>query len=163
MTPPPDSACAGCIQRRDFVRDAACMLLALGIGGATAPRALAAMQRDPSRPEERRYPVPATDGVAIDAESSVIVARAGGKVYAFSLACPHQNTALRWDAGDAQFRCPKHKSRYRPDGSFIEGRATRAMDRHAVRRDGTVIVVDLDTLYERDKQPAEWDAAFVSP
>jgi Rieske Fe-S protein len=82
-------------------------------------------------------------------------------VIAFSLACPHQNTALRWDAGNRRFQCPKHKSRYKPDGVFIEGRATRGMDRFAVRRDGDTIVVNLDALYREDENAAQWAAAFV--
>jgi len=110
---------------------------------------------------EKRYPVPATDGVSIDKDNEVIVARAGGKVFAFALACPHQNTALRWNADDHQFQCPKHKSRYRDDGTFIEGRATRNMDRLAIRRDGAVIVVDVDALIQEDEHPKEWAAAFV--
>ena len=28
-------------------------------------------------------------------------------------------TALKWAPRDAQFQCPKHHSKYRPDGSFI--------------------------------------------
>ena len=59
---------------------------------------------------DKRYPVPVEDGVSIDKDNSVIIARASGKIYAFSLGCPHQNTALRWDADDHQFMCPKHKS-----------------------------------------------------
>ena len=54
-----------------------------------------------------------------------------GVVYAFNLSCPHQNTALKWQPDDQRFQCPKHKSRYQPDGTFISGRATRGMDRLA--------------------------------
>ena len=116
--------------------------------------------RDPAR-AEKRYAIPAGDGVAIDRDNSIIVARAGNRVFAFSLSCPHQNTALRWSAEDREFQCPKHKSHYRADGGFIEGRATRDMDRMAIRRDGAVIVVDVDLLYQADEHPAEWAAAVV--
>jgi len=111
--------------------------------------------------QERAYAIPAADGVEIDKDEQVIVARASGMLFAFSLACPHQNTALRWMEADNRFQCPKHKSKYRPDGSFIEGRATRGMDRFAVRRDNDKVVVDLDKLYREDKDAAEWKAAFV--
>ena len=80
----------------------------------------------------------------------------------FNLSCPHQNTALRWYPEDQQFRCPKHHSRYRPDGVFISGRATRSMDRLGVRREGDTIVADLDSFYRQDKDPTEWAAAFVA-
>jgi len=49
----------------------------------------------------------------------------------------------------------------RPDGTFIDGRATRNMDRLAIRRAGAELVVDVDTLYQADDNPKEWAAAFV--
>jgi Rieske Fe-S protein len=144
--------CNGCeigdaMERRDFLRS----LLAMGavFVSGVGPRA------------EKTYPIPAADGVSIDKDESVIVARFEGKAYAFSLACPHQNTALRWDASKQRFQCPKHRSRYQPDGVFIDGRATRGLDRFAVKRTDESLVVNLDALYEQDKHPAEWAAAFV--
>jgi Rieske Fe-S protein len=118
--------------------------------------------RTGDRAGEKRYPIPDADGVSIDRDNSVIIARAAGKVYAFALSCPHQNTALRWNGDDREFQCPKHKSRYRPDGTFIEGRATRAMDRLPVKRDGAVVVVDIDVAYRQDEQLKEWGEASVS-
>jgi nitrite reductase/ring-hydroxylating ferredoxin subunit len=130
---------------------------------AASLRAIGPLPAAPGdRRDEKRYPVPGTDGVSIDKDNEVIVARANGKVYAFALACPHQNTALRWNGDDHQFQCPKHKSRYRDDGTFIEGRATRNMDRLAIRRDGAAIVVDVDALIQEDEHPKEWAAAFVA-
>ena len=183
MTTPSDGAeCGGCtlhdvlgapaaIQRRDFLRAGTMALASLGLLGAGArvadalpvigdARVLASRSGD--RHEEKRYAVPASDGVAIDKDNSVIVARAAGRIYAFSLACPHQNTALRWEADDRQFTCPKHKSHYKADGTFIEGRATRDMDRLAVRKDGQALVVDVDTLYQQDLNQAQWTAAFIT-
>jgi Rieske Fe-S protein len=170
--------CGGCplhdgaasIERREFLRIAGLALASLGMLGVGAADAAAMSVRAVSalgarvgdRAEEKRYPIPATDGVSIDRDNSVIIARAAGKLYAFSLACPHQNTALRWSADDQQFQCPKHKSRYKPDGTFIEGRATRDMDRLAVRRDGTFVLVDVDKLYQQDENAAQWSAAFVA-
>jgi len=159
------------MERRAFLRVAAGAALASfgALGLATAEAfALpvvpigALPSRAGERAEEKRYPIPAADGVSIDRDNSVIVARAAGRVYAFSLSCPHQNTALRWNDGDHEFQCPKHKSRYRPDGTFIEGRATRAMDRLAVKKDGATLVVDIDVAFEQDKQAKEWGEAFVT-
>ena len=112
---------------------------------------------------EKSYPIPATDGVQIDKDQDVIIARTQGKVFAFNLACPHQNTAIRWDAGKTRFQCPKHKSIYTPEGVFVEGRATRGLDRFAVRKDGNSIVVNLDSLFEQDKDAEKWSKAFVAP
>ncbi|MFL5607471.1 MAG: ubiquinol-cytochrome c reductase iron-sulfur subunit [Gemmatimonadaceae bacterium] len=157
-------------ERREFLRAAGLALASLsmlGIGADTAAalpirvmRALGARQGD--RSVEKRYPIPAVDVVSIDRDNAVIVVRAARKVYAFALSCPHQNTPLRWDADDRQFHCPKHKSRYQVDGTFIEGRSTRDMDRLAVRRDRGELVVDVDTLYQQDLNTAQWTAAFIS-
>ena len=92
----------------------------------------------------------------------MIIFRLQGKAYAFNLSCPHQNTALRWHPEDGQFQCPKHHSRYTPAGVFISGRATRSMDRFAVRRDGTTMAVDLDRLFRQDEDAADWEAAFLT-
>jgi len=111
---------------------------------------------------EKRYPVPAADGVTIDADAQVILVRSQQSVYAFALACPHQNTALRWRADDQRFQCPKHESKYKPDGTFISGRATRNMDRLPIKRAGDAVIVDVDVAYKSDAQPAEWAAAKVA-
>ena len=108
------------------------------------------------------YAVPAADGALVDKSNEVIVVRWQDAVYAFALSCPHQNQALRWVEKDGRFQCPKHKSRYSPDGVFQSGRATRGMDRYSLRREGDQIVVDVATLHEQTADPAAWDAAKVS-
>jgi nitrite reductase/ring-hydroxylating ferredoxin subunit len=164
--------CTGCPidpDRREFLRSLSAAVTSLALLGllprdadAASLRAITALpSARHDRRDEKRYPMPTADGVSIDKDNEVIVARANGKLYAFALACPHQNTALRWNADDHQFQCPKHKSRYRDDGTFIEGRATRNMDRLTVRREGATLVVDVDALIQQDEHPTEWAAAFV--
>jgi Rieske Fe-S protein len=113
-------------------------------------------------PSQKSFPLPAADGVSIDKGSGVILVRYQGKVIAFNLACPHENTALRWKPSTGKFECPKHNSRYTPEGKFIDGRATRNMDRLALTRDGNNVVVDLSKMIKSDEKPAEWAAAVVS-
>ena len=160
-----DDGCAGCaLGRRAFLRGAAASLVAVAATLGAPAAALAAARPAPPprrRGETRAYPIPADDGATIDRESEVILVRWQGSVYAFALACPHQRTALRWQEDDARFQCPKHKSRYRPDGAFIEGRATRGMDRFAVRREADSVVVDLARLLKQTDDAAAWDAAVV--
>ena len=168
---PPDDRhpCAGCaltrVPRRDFLRDAAAqVLLSLAAMSATARQVAAlpiAVTSGTGSRADKAYPLPAADGVAIDREESVIIARFDSRAYAFSLACPHQSTAIRWDGRNGRFQCPKHKSRYRTDGTFIEGRATRGLDRFAIRRDGERLLVNLDALYREDRDAAQWAAAFI--
>jgi nitrite reductase/ring-hydroxylating ferredoxin subunit len=108
------------------------------------------------------YAIPEADGAHIDSDNDVILVRWEHAVYAFNLSCPHQNTALRWNNADHRFQCPRHKSKYRPNGEFIEGRATRGMDRLAIKRDGANVVVDLDVMFKQDVDPAGWNAAVVA-
>ncbi|HET7459753.1 MAG TPA: Rieske (2Fe-2S) protein [Longimicrobium sp.] len=159
--------CAGCGGRREFLREAAAtaaaLLVSLGAGRAQAQgMALRAIQALSARADEATYALPAADGVSIDREREVIVARWHRRVYAFALSCPHQHTMLRWQEHEGRFQCPKHHSRYTPDGTFISGRATRGMDRYAVRRTGNALVVDLDHLHKQTDDRAAWDAAFVA-
>src|SRR5690349_2145869 len=145
--------CSGCAldpDRRAFLRASAAAvaaaLLGLGARRADAMAPLAFTRTIAARGQTKLYPIPAVDGAQIDKDNEVIVTRWQGSVYAFALSCPHQNTALKWLDHDQRFQCPKHKSKYRPDGSFIEGRATRGMDRFSVKREGNAIAVDLDHL-----------------
>lgn len=156
--------CGGCdIGRRAFLRDAAVAAAVLATIGSTASampvRMIGAIS---SSRAEVKYAIPAKDGVSIDKDKEVILARNGKNVYAFALACPHQNTALRWNEGEHRFQCPKHKSLYSADGVYQSGRATRSMDRFAVAKDGANIVVNLDKLYEEDQDGAAWKAASIT-
>jgi Rieske Fe-S protein len=108
-----------------------------------------------------RYALPAADGVSIDKTNEVILCRAGNEIYAFALSCPHENTALKAMSKNAGFQCSRHKSKYKPDGTFVSGRATRNMDRLQITRDGAQVVVDPDVFFESDAEPAKWAAAVV--
>ncbi len=109
------------------------------------------------------YPLPAEDGVSIDPENEVILVRSEKQIYAFALSCPHENTALRWRPQDQRFQCPKHASKYSPDGSYLSGRTTRNMDRFAIRREDQKVVVSLTKLFRSDQQKAEWESAVIMP
>lgn len=144
--------CGGCeLSRRSFLWGT------LVLAGLPLAR-LAALSRNG---EDHVYAMPAQDGAAIDRENQIILVRYQSHVYAFSLSCPHQNTALRWIEADQRFQCPKHHSKYQPDGVFISGRATRGMDRHAIRRDGDTVVVSLDVVFRDDVDHAGWLAASI--
>jgi nitrite reductase/ring-hydroxylating ferredoxin subunit len=162
------SSCEGCAKsRREFLGRislgvlATAVSLELGASGADAfPITFA--EGTQVAANQRSYPIPATDGATIDKTDEVIVARVHQQVFAFNLACPHENTALRWRAEDVRFQCPRHGSKYQPDGTFISGRATRNMDRFAVQRSGDTIVVDLNRLFRSDQQAAQWASAVVA-
>ena len=165
---PAEDGCTDCktAGRRQFLLEAlragAVALAVVGIAPTADAMPLRWISALSSPLKDKLYPIPASDGVQIDKENEVILSRVGKQVYAFVLACPHQNTALRWEAEDARFQCPKHKSRYRADGTYIEGRATRSMDRYAVKLAGNAIVVDLDKVFQEDMDKAAWQQSFVA-
>lgn len=135
----------------------------LGLGArrtraSVIPRLLTSTSR---RPGMLSYPVPASEGVSIDRQEQIIVVRADGRLYAFYLSCPHQHTALHWIEKHQQFECPKHHSKYRPDGEFISGRATRSMDRYAVEVSDGQLMVDTTRLFRQDQDPEGWSAAYA--
>ena len=170
-TPPADCAGDCLLSRRDALRRTAGAVLGALLASGIAPAAAQALAAVPTLIEGRRlagrnvkrYPVPAADGVQIDKDAEVILVRRGPHVWAFNLSCPHQNTALRWVEDDGgRFQCPKHKSKYQADGTYISGRATRNMDRLGIAKAGEEIEVDLDVMFKQDKQPTEWAAAQVT-
>jgi len=161
--------CAGCdlgSDRREFLRKVAGIVA--GVAGALeiSPVRAAALSVGfasgrSARAEEVTYPIPGQDGVTIDKDREVILARYQQSVYAFSLSCPHQKTPLRWQEEDHRFRCLKHKSRFQPDGIFVDGRATRGMDRYGISRKGDNVVADLGKLYKEDENREGWLSAVV--
>jgi Rieske Fe-S protein len=164
---PPCTECLIAPDRRAFLRDATLAVLAAMATLGASPGTVAAQALDfgsavAERGDERTYAIPAADGATIDRDNEVILVRWQGWVYAFNLACPHKNTALRWLGPEQRFQCPKHKSKYRPDGSFIEGKATRGMDRFSLRRQGDTVVVDLGALHKQDEDGAGWAAARLA-
>ena len=161
--------CAGCaLTRRQALGRALAALATAFLADGLAPRHVAALTTHvtgtagrPTGAAVKAFAMPSEDGVQFAKDDELILVRYQGRVYAFALSCPHQNTALRW-VDEGRFQCPKHKSKYQPDGTFISGRATRNMDRYAIRHTGAEVEVDFDVLYKNDKQPTEWAAAFVT-
>ena len=170
-SPQSDAECGDCAldrtaNRRDFLREAAAtaagLLVMLGarpVDAAHAPlRFVSALGVSAG---QVRYPLPAHDGVEFDTAHDVILVRHQQAVYAFARACPHQRVALRWQETEGRFQCPKHKSRYQADGTFISGRATRHMDRLPLAAIGGELSVTTDAPIRFDRDPEAWTAAVV--
>jgi len=163
----PASACAGCSAstRRDFLRDAAAAAAALFCVTGASPSDLAALPIRHARGHrgagEVSYPLPAADGATVDRDNEVILVRWQSSVYAFALSCPHQRTMLKWLPKEQRFQCPKHKSKYQPNGVFISGRATRGMDRYPLRIQGTDVRVNVERAFKEDTDPSAWTAAVA--
>ncbi len=160
--------CSDCplADRRHFIAEVARLLSGAAVAAGLWPKSGTAMPIVFEEPLLRSgdivvYPIPQAEGATIDRTAQVILVRHGQSVFAFRRTCPHQNTALRWRERDGRFQCPKHKSRYTPDGNFISGRATRGMDRFPVSRDGGNVVVDTSRYFKQDEDPAGWESARV--
>ena len=165
------SPCDGCalVARRDFLREAgaAAVTILIALGAAPARAAAAPIEFVSALSggrQNKAYAIPSADGTQIDKDNGTMITRWQGKAYVFSLACPHQNTMLRWSDKDREFQCPKHHSRFEATGTYIpdSGRATRGLDRFAVHKDGNNVVANLDMLYQQDEDEAAWNAAFVT-
>lgn len=146
---PEDCSACPLFDRRGFLRTAAFLALPVVTGLRLTS-------------EEKSFPIPTTDGAQLDKDLDLILSRTEGKMFAFSLACPHQNTAIKWEADRHRFQCPKHHSIYTAAGVFVEGRATRGLDRFVVRKDGNSIVVNLDLLMQENEDGDKWKNAFVT-
>ncbi len=155
------SPCSGCSGRRDFLRAALTGAASIAALTALGPINTIAALTTRVAGGAVHYALPAADGVSIDNANEVILCRSNGEVFAFALSCPHQNTALKTMPKNAGFQCPRHKSKYLPNGTFVSGRATRNMDRLQIARDGAEIVVDPDIAFESDVDPAKWAAALL--
>src|SRR5678809_1202381 len=154
-------ACRSCavLDRRNFLRDATLAVAGVFAALGALPSSAAAAPLEfitalGGGREDKSYPIPAKDGAQIDKDNQTIVTRWQNKVYVFSLACPHQNTAIRWYEKEQKFECPKHHSKFEIDGVYLKdsGRATRNMDRFAVRKDANNVVANLDKLYQEDEE-----------
>lgn len=151
--------------RREFLQSTGCFGVAIALLGLSSQDASAlpvGLTEGTQNGGERQYPIPSADGVNIDRQAQLIVVRFNGHAYVFALSCPHQNNALKWVQKDLRFHCTKHDSQYQPDGLYTSGRATRNMDRYAIRRDGESIFVDLHHWFQSDKDPKGWAAATIA-
>jgi Rieske Fe-S protein len=140
--------------RREFLRTGGCFLLAFA--------GLPVFEVDSTgAATEKRFQIPAGDSVNIDRQSQTILVRFQNSLFAFALACPHEHAAVKWLPKDHRFQCSKHDSQYQPNGTYTAGRATRNLDRFAIRREDASIVVDLQHWFESDKNPSGWASAVV--
>lgn len=151
------------LDRRGFLKSCSFVAAAALAAGATGASAQALPTRWTNALEgddaPLTYPLPATDGVEIDRDHSVMLTRYHDHVYAFSMICPHQRAAVKWLDDKQIFQCTKHKSKYTEDGIYVSGRATRSLDRFPIRIDGAKVIVDVDNLLREDKDAAGWKAA----
>ena len=159
------SDCDETTGRRAFLRDGLMAVAALtAIAGVAAPLQALAREYATGRAGSTgtvSYGIPAADGATIDKANKLILVRYQGMVHAFSLECPHKGTMLQWQPEQSRFFCPKHKSTFKAEGTRIQGKAPRSLDRYAVRLEVGKVVVDTATVIDAKANTAAWSAAGV--
>lgn len=158
-------ACEVTTGRRAFLRDGLMAVAALtAIAGAAAPLHALAREYVTGRAASAgtvSYDIPAADGATIDKANRLILVRYQSTVHAFSLECPHKGTMVQWQPAENRFFCPKHKSTFKAEGTRIQGKSPRSLDRYAVRLEGGKIIVDTAVVIESSGNAAGWSAAGV--
>ena len=158
-----DDACEATTGRRAFLRDGLMAVAALtAVAGAAAPLHALAREYATGRAgavATLTYGIPAADGATIDRANRLILVRYQGMVHAFSLECPHRGTMVEWQPAEGRFYCPKHKSTFKPEGTRIQGKSPRSLDRYGVRLEAGKVVVDTSTAIDASASAAAWSAA----
>jgi cytochrome b6-f complex iron-sulfur subunit len=60
---------------------------------------------------------------------------------AVNATCPHQGCTVDWQAQSKQFTCPCHGSKFKPDGSVVNGPAINPLPTFTVKTEGDSILV----------------------
>lgn len=166
---PCDGECAaevaGDSDRRTFLKEGLLAVAALtAVAGASVPleamtrRYVVGVAANPGL-ATLSYPIPTADGATIDRANKVILVRYQGMVHALARECPHKGTMVDWQPEQNRLFCPKHKSTFTANGTRIQGKSPRSMDRHPIRVEDGKLVVETGTVIEGDG--ANWATTGV--
>ncbi|RYF71181.1 MAG: FAD-dependent oxidoreductase [Comamonadaceae bacterium] len=83
------------------------------------------------RQEEKLSTLAAGDSAIVDLEGETVAAYRApdGELFAVSNVCPHMGCKVHWNSVETSWDCPCHGSRFRPDGTVIEGPALTPLKR----------------------------------
>jgi glycine/D-amino acid oxidase-like deaminating enzyme/nitrite reductase/ring-hydroxylating ferredoxin subunit len=83
------------------------------------------------RQDEKLSSLKPGDSAIVDAEGETFAAyrAVDGELYAVSNVCPHMGCKVHWNSVETSWDCPCHGSRFRPDGTVIEGPALSPLKR----------------------------------
>ena len=86
------------------------------------------------RQNEKLSELKAGDSAIVDAEGETFAAwrSPAGELYAVSPVCTHVGCKVHWNSVETSWDCPCHGSRFRPDGTVIEGPALAPLKRKHV-------------------------------
>jgi Rieske Fe-S protein len=83
------------------------------------------------RQEEKLASLAPGDSAIVDAEGETFAAYRAydGELFAVSNVCPHAGCKVHWNSVETTWDCPCHGSRFRPDGTVVEGPAVHGLRR----------------------------------
>ena len=121
----------GEVSRRDFLNEIAFSALGVaGVGSAVvtyrylSPNVLFEPPTKFRAGSPELYPV---NSVTFLPEQQVYVVRTSDGIYAVSAVCTHLGCVTQWKPDSDQIACPCHGSKFKPDGTKIEGPAPRPL------------------------------------
>src|SRR5271169_6701301 len=96
------------------------------------------------------YPV---NSVTFLQDQQVYIVRTPAGFYAVSAICTHLGCVTQWKAETNQIACPCHGSKFKSDGTKVEGPAPRPLPHFliALSPDGELVVDKMETLEKSDQ------------
>ena len=83
-------------------------------------------------------------------------------IYALSSVCTHMGCVTTWQAGQRQFKCPRHGSGFDQTGINVAGPAPRPLERYAIcLGDDGQLEVDRDRIFQEELGQWADPASFV--
>lgn len=140
------------ISRRDFLNDVAAG--ALGIAGLGAmvvtyryllPNALFEPSTTFRAGNPDLYPV---NSVTFNQDQQVYIVRTQDGFYAVSAVCTHLGCITQWKPDANMIACPCHGSKFKSDGTKVEGPAPRSLPHFSITltADGELLVNKMETI-----------------
>jgi cytochrome b6-f complex iron-sulfur subunit len=140
------------ISRRDFLNDVA--VGALGIAGLGAmlvtyrylsPNALFEPSATFRAGNPDLYPV---NSVTFSQDQQVYIVRTQEGFYAVSAVCTHLGCITQWKPDANMIACPCHGSKFKSDGTKVEGPAPRSLPHFGITLtpDGELLVDKMETI-----------------
>jgi cytochrome b6-f complex iron-sulfur subunit len=134
------------ISRRQFFVKVGVASIAIGAAGTAAfgyqflsPNVLYEPSPIVNAGKPDRYPV---DSVTLDPETAIYIVHDPQGFFALSAICTHLGCLTAWKPETGRIECPCHGSKFRPDGTKIEGPAPKPLPRLRVwlNEDGDLMV-----------------------
>ncbi len=134
------------INRRQFFVKLGVASIAIGAAGTAAfgyqflsPNVLYEPSPIVNAGKPDRYPV---DSVTLDPETAIYIVHDPQGFFALSAICTHLGCLTAWKAETGRIECPCHGSKFRPDGTKIEGPAPKPLPliRVWLNEDGDLMV-----------------------